>query len=157
LTIERRAETGDTLRTDEHEPECGEDFCDVCGDCLACYGGDPCCPDGTDRSAHRWIRHESAAASMIAVLRGPWTASESNFATADGTSILDNPALMEAVVLLPEICESLQSVAQYRVFGDNQRGDAVVREAAALLKRIRGTRSLGPSSPVSLRWLCWWL
>jgi len=27
------------LRTEEAEPECGEDFCDHCGDCLACYGG----------------------------------------------------------------------------------------------------------------------
>lgn len=22
--------------------ECGEDFCQACGDCLDCYGGDPC-------------------------------------------------------------------------------------------------------------------
>jgi len=35
------------------EPECGVDFCDHCGDCLHCYGGDPC-PDGT----HSWIVYE---------------------------------------------------------------------------------------------------
>lgn len=38
----------------EGEPECGEDFCDQCGDCLACYGGDPC-EDG--ESGHNWIRY----------------------------------------------------------------------------------------------------
>ena len=30
-------------------PVCGTDFCDGCGDCLACYGSDPC-PDGV----HAW-------------------------------------------------------------------------------------------------------
>lgn len=24
------------------EPECGKDFCQRCGDCLYCYGSDPC-------------------------------------------------------------------------------------------------------------------
>ncbi len=23
-------------------PECGEDFCEQCGDCLKCFGGDIC-------------------------------------------------------------------------------------------------------------------
>jgi len=33
-------------------PECGVDFCEVCGDCIACYGGDPCYTGGDveDRS-----------------------------------------------------------------------------------------------------------
>ena len=31
------------------EPECGVDFCDICGDCLACYGGDDCY-----LAEHRW-------------------------------------------------------------------------------------------------------
>jgi hypothetical protein len=31
-------------------PICGEDFCDLCGDCLACYSGDPC-PEG----GHSWV------------------------------------------------------------------------------------------------------
>jgi len=25
------------------EPECGEDFCESCGDCLDCYGDCECC------------------------------------------------------------------------------------------------------------------
>jgi ferredoxin len=31
-------------------PICGEDFCDLCGDCLACYSGDSC-PEG----GHSWV------------------------------------------------------------------------------------------------------
>jgi len=42
------------LRTEEAEPVCGEDFCDSCGDCLACYGCDPCF-DGGD---HFWVEYE---------------------------------------------------------------------------------------------------
>lgn len=30
------------LREEEAEPVCGEDFCDSCGDCLACYWEDSC-------------------------------------------------------------------------------------------------------------------
>lgn len=28
--------------TDDGRYECGVDFCDTCGDCMACYGGEPC-------------------------------------------------------------------------------------------------------------------
>ena len=28
--------------SDTREYVCGEDFCDACGDCLACYYDDPC-------------------------------------------------------------------------------------------------------------------
>ena len=34
------------------DPICGTDFCDECGDCLYCYGGDEC-RDGGDRCIHR--------------------------------------------------------------------------------------------------------
>ena len=27
------------------EIRCGEVFCDLCGDCIACYGDDPCYGD----------------------------------------------------------------------------------------------------------------
>ena len=37
------------------EPECGKDFCDQCGDCLHCYGGDPCCPAGENLGDHFWV------------------------------------------------------------------------------------------------------
>ena len=44
------------LRTEEAEPECGVDFCDSCGDCLECYGGDWC---GHNREeGHRWVVYE---------------------------------------------------------------------------------------------------
>lgn len=36
---------------------CGEDFCDACGDCLACYGGDVCY--GQDPPGeHVWVPKE---------------------------------------------------------------------------------------------------
>ena len=45
------------LRVEEAEPECGEDFCDRCGDCLHCYGGDPCY--GIDAEGeHYWVVYE---------------------------------------------------------------------------------------------------
>ena len=34
----------------ERPPSCGEDFCEDCGDCIACYGGDPCRND----QQHDW-------------------------------------------------------------------------------------------------------
>jgi hypothetical protein len=44
---------GDTLlRVEDAEPECGQDFCDSCGDCLSCYDGDWC-----PRGSHRWIEY----------------------------------------------------------------------------------------------------
>jgi hypothetical protein len=36
------------------DPWCGVDFCDWCGDCLACYG-DGSCPNG----AHQWVVYPS--------------------------------------------------------------------------------------------------
>ncbi len=38
----------------EAEPECGEDFCDRCGDCLHCYGGEACFNGGEDNGPHVW-------------------------------------------------------------------------------------------------------
>lgn len=42
------------IKTEEAEPKCGEDFCDECGDCLHCYGGDPCYNGGE----HIWIVYD---------------------------------------------------------------------------------------------------
>ncbi len=36
------------------EPACGE-FCDACGDCLRCYGGDDCGTHGD--WGHTWVRY----------------------------------------------------------------------------------------------------
>lgn len=47
-----------TLKTLHYErliPECGEDFCDRCGDCLSCYEGDDC----RDGGSHIWVMPES--------------------------------------------------------------------------------------------------
>lgn len=45
------------LRQFEGTPVCGRDFCDECGDCLACNPDDPCYPVGGQE--HRWIvRHD---------------------------------------------------------------------------------------------------
>jgi hypothetical protein len=34
--------TGKVIREEDREPICGEDFCEDCGDCLACGGSEPC-------------------------------------------------------------------------------------------------------------------
>jgi hypothetical protein len=39
------------------EPECGHDFCDRCGDCLDCYGGDPCWDNDRGNGDHFWVRY----------------------------------------------------------------------------------------------------
>jgi len=47
----------DTLRVVDAEPDCGVDFCDACGDCLHCYGGDPCYKGGGEYGEHLWIKY----------------------------------------------------------------------------------------------------
>ena len=44
------------LREEIADPVHGKDFCDRCGDCLDCYGDDPC-SDGGD---HVWIEYEDS-------------------------------------------------------------------------------------------------
>jgi hypothetical protein len=60
------------LGTVDAKPECGVDFCDRCGDCLSCYGGDPCCPN--DDGPHRWVKYldeceEDVRAELESLLR----------------------------------------------------------------------------------------
>ena len=45
------------IRIDDAEPECGKHFCDICGDCLACYWEDPC--NGIAGEEHLWVVYES--------------------------------------------------------------------------------------------------
>ena len=45
------------LHEEEAEPVCGTDFCDKCGDCLHCYGGDECFRGKTDQ--HSWVKYET--------------------------------------------------------------------------------------------------
>jgi hypothetical protein len=43
----------------ERRPSCGEDFCFLCGDCMACYPDDPCYENtypGNDQ--HVWVGEE---------------------------------------------------------------------------------------------------
>ena len=47
--------TGKLISVDDVQPQCG-DFCDDCGDCLACYGDDEC--RATTRKEHRWVVYE---------------------------------------------------------------------------------------------------
>ena len=49
--VEPRETTTVLLNKVDLEPECGVDFCDRCGDCLACYGDDTCRHGGQ----HRWV------------------------------------------------------------------------------------------------------
>lgn len=37
------------------KPECGVDFCQICGDCLACYGGDSCIDGGDHMPSERML------------------------------------------------------------------------------------------------------
>ncbi len=37
-------------------PNCGDDFCDTCGDCLVCYVEDAC--NGVDGEEHFWVIYE---------------------------------------------------------------------------------------------------
>lgn len=46
---------GKELRAVEAVPQCGEDFCDACGDCLHCYEGDPCTE--TENGQHFWVQY----------------------------------------------------------------------------------------------------
>jgi len=41
------------FKTINATPECGEDFCESCGDCLACHGGDPCY---MREEGHWWVK-----------------------------------------------------------------------------------------------------
>jgi hypothetical protein len=41
------------LEEEDANPVCGVDFCDNCGDCLACYGNEPCV-----YGEHHWVKYE---------------------------------------------------------------------------------------------------
>jgi hypothetical protein len=74
----------------ERAPECGRDFCDQCGDCLACYASDPChessdgvhtwqCEPGvfvsfgTEQVAEDFVRmHPDADQIIDSMMRGSW-------------------------------------------------------------------------------------
>lgn len=45
-------------RAEQRQPICGQDFCEACGDCMSCYGGDPCTLDDTGR--HVWLPVDAA-------------------------------------------------------------------------------------------------
>jgi hypothetical protein len=42
---------------DFRKPVCQRDFCDRCGDCLNCYGEDPC--KGVEGLKHMWVVNEN--------------------------------------------------------------------------------------------------
>ena len=37
------------------EPVCGQDYCESCFECLACWGGDPCWFNDVDQGEHFWV------------------------------------------------------------------------------------------------------
>jgi len=41
------------IRSEEAIPICGVDFCDTCGDCLACFADSMCFEGGS----HRWVQY----------------------------------------------------------------------------------------------------
>lgn len=51
----------------ELEPDCGEDFCEWCGDCLHCYGDDPC--PHSDSEEHVWTKTVDSLAEALDVLK----------------------------------------------------------------------------------------
>lgn len=44
-----------TGETENSDPVCGKDFCDTCGDCLACFWEDDC--NGEEGQNHFWVRY----------------------------------------------------------------------------------------------------
>lgn len=50
---------------EEREPVCGEDFCDRCGDCLACYGEDEC----FSKKGHLWIKYTLSVEEELELLK----------------------------------------------------------------------------------------
>lgn len=48
----------------EAAPIHDEDFCDSCGDCLDCYGDDPCGRYGDE--GHMWVVYEDQVAEFWA-------------------------------------------------------------------------------------------
>ena len=44
------------LKVIDDKPKCGIDFCDECGDCLHCYGGEQC--PYSDDGYHFWVEYE---------------------------------------------------------------------------------------------------
>ncbi len=49
-------------------PVCGEDFCDNCGDCLACADAGEPCPVIGACGGHRWIRYITSLGEKPATL-----------------------------------------------------------------------------------------
>jgi len=44
------------IREENAIPVCNVDFCDTCGDCLACYGEDECME--SESGKHFWVEYE---------------------------------------------------------------------------------------------------
>lgn len=44
---------------------CGVDFCDECGDCIECYGDDPCFPDACGHLLVRYVGGTHDHAEMV--------------------------------------------------------------------------------------------
>lgn len=53
LTIVKK---GAPTTTADETPKCGEDFCDSCGDCLACSSPDDLC-GSTEGREHVWVKY----------------------------------------------------------------------------------------------------
>lgn len=62
-------DSGDKLlRVEEAEPECGEDFCDLCGDCLSCEGDTECLSSSDGK--HPWVIYEKSISSNREAMHG---------------------------------------------------------------------------------------
>lgn len=44
---------------------CGNDFCDRCGDCMACFGGDACYGGGIDHGEHLFVIYEHQLSEFL--------------------------------------------------------------------------------------------
>jgi hypothetical protein len=61
----------DLLGTVELDIKCGQAWCDTCGDCLVCYGNDPCLPGG---GSHYFVIYEWDLPAWFGPLDKPRTA-----------------------------------------------------------------------------------
>lgn len=44
---------------------CGNDFCDRCGDCMACFGGDACYGGGINHGEHLFVVYKDQLAKFM--------------------------------------------------------------------------------------------
>lgn len=66
---------GTTLGTEDVDPECGDIFCDTCGDCAHCYGDEGCYDGSSDEPGVHWFIRYLKDDAEVAAWRAKQTSS----------------------------------------------------------------------------------